>query len=141
MRFCLDARGDANRVEAVTGHQAETDKVPLSRQCCYSPRLGEHASAARSVDGRRSRSEADPAQHGDDRPQADWGGQLAAGQDDAWPRQIRCQRLYAISDPANLGLALEATETIIDEIEKLCPGAFCRIVTADADSAKILEEA
>lgn len=49
--------------------------------------------------------------------------------------------IYAIPDPANLGLALEATETIIEEIEKLCPGAFYRIVTAKADRVKILEEA
>lgn len=32
--------------------------------------------------------------------------------------------VYAIPDPANLGLALAATEAIIDEIEALCPGAF-----------------
>lgn len=32
--------------------------------------------------------------------------------------------IYAIPDPANLGLALSATENIIDEIETLCPGAF-----------------
>lgn len=49
--------------------------------------------------------------------------------------------IYAIPDPANLGIALEATETIIEEIEKLCPGAFYRTVTASADRAMILEEA
>lgn len=32
--------------------------------------------------------------------------------------------IYALPDPANLGLALEATESIIDEIERLAPGAF-----------------
>lgn len=32
--------------------------------------------------------------------------------------------IYAIPDPANLGLALAATESIIDEIEALCPGAY-----------------
>lgn len=32
--------------------------------------------------------------------------------------------IYAIPDPANLGLALSATEAVIDEIERLCPGAF-----------------
>lgn len=37
--------------------------------------------------------------------------------------------IYAIPDPANLGLALAATEQIIDEIESLAPGAY-RIVTA-----------
>ena len=38
--------------------------------------------------------------------------------------------IYAIPDPANLGLALAATESIIDEIEKLAPGSFYRTVTA-----------
>jgi len=33
--------------------------------------------------------------------------------------------LYALFDPANLGRALAVTEDIIDEIESLCPGAFC----------------
>ena len=32
--------------------------------------------------------------------------------------------IYAIPDPAHLGLALAVTESIIDEIEGLCPGAF-----------------
>jgi integrase len=32
--------------------------------------------------------------------------------------------IYAIPDPLNLGLALSATESIIDEIERLAPGAF-----------------
>lgn len=32
--------------------------------------------------------------------------------------------IYAIPDPANLGLALAATEALIDEIEKRVPGAF-----------------
>ncbi len=31
--------------------------------------------------------------------------------------------IYAIPDPANLGLALAATEAVIDEIEALAPGA------------------
>jgi hypothetical protein len=34
--------------------------------------------------------------------------------------------IYAVPDPANLGLALAAAESIIDEIEKLAPGAFAR---------------
>jgi hypothetical protein len=34
--------------------------------------------------------------------------------------------IYALPDPANLGLALAATEAIIDEIEVLAPGAFRR---------------
>ena len=32
--------------------------------------------------------------------------------------------IYAVPDPANLGLALAATEAIIDDIEKAAPGAF-----------------
>jgi len=38
--------------------------------------------------------------------------------------------IYALPDPANLGLVLTATESIIDEIEAMAPGAFCRTVTA-----------
>jgi len=39
--------------------------------------------------------------------------------------------IYALPDPANLGRALAVTEGIIDEIEKLCPGAFYLQVTAE----------
>lgn len=39
--------------------------------------------------------------------------------------------VYAIPNTANLGLALAATETIIDEIEAACPGAFYRDLTAE----------
>lgn len=38
--------------------------------------------------------------------------------------------IYALRDPANLGLALAATESIIDDICALVPGAFHRAVTA-----------
>jgi hypothetical protein len=38
--------------------------------------------------------------------------------------------IYALPDPANLGLALKATEAIIDEIEVACPGAYYRDFTA-----------
>lgn len=34
--------------------------------------------------------------------------------------------IYALPDPANLGLVLGVTEGIIDDIEKLSPGAFAR---------------
>lgn len=47
--------------------------------------------------------------------------------------------IYAIPDPANFGLALAATESIIDEIEKLAPGAFYRTVTAQAGALKLVE--
>jgi hypothetical protein len=39
--------------------------------------------------------------------------------------------LYALFDPANLGLALAVTEAVIDEIEALAPGAFYRDFTAE----------
>lgn len=39
-------------------------------------------------------------------------------------RKAATSDIYAIPDPANLGLALSATEAIIDEIEALAPGAF-----------------
>ena len=39
--------------------------------------------------------------------------------------------IYALPDPANLGLALAATEAIIEEIDKACPGAFNRTFTAE----------
>ncbi len=38
--------------------------------------------------------------------------------------------IYAIPDPANLGLVLAATESVIDQIEALAPGAFYRTTTA-----------
>lgn len=47
--------------------------------------------------------------------------------------------IYAIPDPANLGLALAATESIIEEIDKLCPGAFYRTVTAQAPKLRIVQ--
>lgn len=47
--------------------------------------------------------------------------------------------IYALRDPANLGLALSATESIIDQIETLCPGAFYRTDTADRATLKLVE--
>lgn len=38
--------------------------------------------------------------------------------------------IYALPDPAHLGVALKATQTIIDEIDKLAPGAFYRTFAA-----------
>jgi hypothetical protein len=32
--------------------------------------------------------------------------------------------IYALRNPANVGVAQKATESIIDDIEGLCPGAF-----------------
>lgn len=45
--------------------------------------------------------------------------------------------IYAIPDPANLGLVLRATEEIIDEIEALAPGAY-RTVTASTVPLKLV---
>lgn len=42
--------------------------------------------------------------------------------------------IYAIPGPDNLGLALAATEAVIDEIEALAPGAFYRKVTAQSSN-------
>lgn len=47
--------------------------------------------------------------------------------------------IYALPDPANLGLALAATESIIDQIEALAPGAFYRNFTADAGGLLVIE--
>lgn len=47
--------------------------------------------------------------------------------------------IYAVPDPANLGLALAATESIIDEIEKLAPGAFYRKFTASGFALSVVE--
>jgi hypothetical protein len=41
--------------------------------------------------------------------------------------------IYALPDPANLGLALAVTEEIVDEIEALCPGAY-RTFTAEGSN-------
>lgn len=46
--------------------------------------------------------------------------------------------VYAIPDPANLGLALAVTEEIIDEIEALAPGAY-RNFTAPAATLKLVK--
>jgi hypothetical protein len=47
--------------------------------------------------------------------------------------------IYALPDPANLGLALAATEAIIDDIEALAPGAFYRNVTANGSPLSLVE--
>jgi integrase len=46
--------------------------------------------------------------------------------------------IYALPDPANLGLALAATESIIDDIEKLAPGAFYRTSTANSVMLRVI---
>lgn len=47
--------------------------------------------------------------------------------------------IYAVPDPANLGLALSVTESIIDEIEALSPGAFYRTITATGIALSVVE--
>jgi len=47
--------------------------------------------------------------------------------------------IYALPDPANLGLALAATEAIIEEVEALAPGAFYRNVTANGRPLEVVE--
>jgi hypothetical protein len=47
--------------------------------------------------------------------------------------------IYAFPDPANLGLALAATESIIDEIEKLAPGAYYRMFTASGVGLTVVD--
>jgi hypothetical protein len=49
--------------------------------------------------------------------------------------------IYALPDPAHLGVALAATQTIIDQIESLCPGAFYRDFTAHAGKVVGIEAA
>ena len=49
--------------------------------------------------------------------------------------------VYALRQPSNLGLALAATESIIDEIEKLAPGAFYRDDTAAGGSVVSIRRA
>jgi hypothetical protein len=43
---------------------------------------------------------------------------------------ISVSDFYALPDMPNLGRALAVTQTIIDDIEKLTPGAFYRDLTA-----------
>ena len=38
--------------------------------------------------------------------------------------------IYALPDPANLGRALAVTQSIMDDIEQLAPGAFTSVLTA-----------
>lgn len=47
--------------------------------------------------------------------------------------------IYAVPDPANLGLALKATESIIDEIEALAPGAYYRRFTAQERKLTVVD--
>lgn len=52
--------------------------------------------------------------------EANWAqGELMLGH-----KKSKVSDIYAIPDPHNLGLALAATEAVIDEIESLCSGAF-----------------
>jgi len=46
---------------------------------------------------------------------------------------------YALPDPAHLGVALAATQALIDEIDKLAPGAFYRTFTATGGNVVVLK--
>jgi len=46
--------------------------------------------------------------------------------------------LYALFDPANLGAALTATESIMDEIESLAPGAYRSFTAKDSNVRSIM---
>lgn len=52
-------------------------------------------------------------------------------------RKASTSDLYALFDPANLGLALSVTATIIDEIEAITPGAFSALHTGTAPELRI----
>lgn len=45
--------------------------------------------------------------------------------------------IYAVPDPANLGLALAATETVIDQIEAFVPGSYRAVTAIDASEARL----
>lgn len=47
--------------------------------------------------------------------------------------------IYALPNPAHLGVALAATQAIIDEIDKLAPGAFYRNFTATGGNVVALK--
>ena len=53
-------------------------------------------------------------------------------------RKASTSDIYALFDPANLGLALAATESLIDQIEALSPGAFSRTFTAQGSNVVAL---
>lgn len=52
--------------------------------------------------------------------------------------QASVSETYAIPDPANLGLTLAVTESIIDEIERLPPGASYRSITAEVPKISVV---
>lgn len=54
---------------------------------------------------------------------------------------VNISDLYALFDPANLGRALAVTESIIDEIEALAPGAFYRDLTAQGGNVASIARA
>lgn len=53
-------------------------------------------------------------------------------------RKASISDLYALFDPANLGVALAATSALIDEIEALAPGAFSALNTGVAPELKAI---
>lgn len=47
--------------------------------------------------------------------------------------------IYALPDPAHFGIALKATQTIIDAIDQLAPGSFYRTFTANGGNITPIE--
>jgi integrase len=47
--------------------------------------------------------------------------------------------IYALANPAHFGIALKVTQTIIDEIDQLAPGAFYRTFTANGGNVTPIE--
>jgi hypothetical protein len=63
-------------------------------------------------------------------------GQMMAGH-----IKVTISDIYALPEPANLGLALKVTEDIIDELETACPGAFYRDLTAQGGNVASIARA
>lgn len=55
--------------------------------------------------------------------------------------KVTISDIYALPEPANLGLALKVTEAIIDELEMACPGAFYRDFTAQGGNVASIARA
>lgn len=54
-------------------------------------------------------------------------------------RSASTSDIYALPNPAHLGVALAATQALIDEIDKLAPGAFYRTFTATGGNVVALK--
>lgn len=84
--------------------------------------------------GARDWAECDSALDGHAGTKEDGEEYWAQGEKFFGHRRASVSDLYALFDNANLGLALSATEDIIEEIEKKVPGAF----TGTAPELKVI---